>query len=117
MTSVQRTPARRRPRSPAQIGDAVQLLTARTATPAGQTPYHRGALDAYLWVLGQRHRPPLTGAPVTGRYAPDHAALEHEQEAADLQLAHPYLCTRVQDYARGVRDALTWATARSDARP
>ncbi len=116
-TAGHRAPAGPRPRPSEQISDAAQRLTARTAAPGGQTPYHRGALDAYLWALGLRHRPPVTGAPVTGKHAPDRAALDHEREAADLQLAHPLLCTHVQHYARGVRDALTWATARSSTRP
>ncbi|WP_344469692.1 hypothetical protein [Kitasatospora kazusensis] len=79
--------------------------------------YDRGAVDGYLWALGLRGRPPVSGAPVTGRECPSGAQIASEEHAARLQCGMEGLCSRVRDYACGVRDALAWIRGVSDARP
>ena len=117
VTTIPNTPARVPPRSRRQVENAVRCLRGAAAGGVRQVSYNCGALDGYLWALGLRGRPPAMGPPVTVRECPSGARIASEEQAARLQSGMEGLCSRIGDYACGVRDALAWVRGTSDARP
>ncbi|OKI16337.1 hypothetical protein A6A07_09820 [Streptomyces sp. CB03911] len=76
----------------------------------------RGVLAGYEWVVGRRHRAPVSGADIMSRL-PSDVQIAGEEHVALRQLHDWTPDLQVRDFASGVALALAWVLGHTNDQP